>query len=218
MTAQAATVAHFTASGIQDMGGSSSFGSSDITTKSTAMEVVFDFTTTFDALTSPVVLWEAGGSGTGSALIIEGDQVFFYAGNGSDDVISGNHGITSPTTGVQIVTVFEIGAGTGTDELLSIYVNGSLVAQGDANTSNDWAGGENPGSGLGSVYGTIRSNGTSQGSPVDYPETNIDFAIYQLASDGGPADNTVANIVIPEPTAALLSAFGSLFLLRRRRR
>lgn len=133
-------------------------------------------------------------------------------------MVSGNHGLSSPTIGVQIVTVFEIGAGTGTDELLSIHVNGTLVAQGDADTGNDWAGGENPGSGLGTWDGTIRSNGTAtQGNPGDYPETDIDFAIYQLASDDGPADNTVANIVIPEPSTAILGAFGALLLLRRRR-
>ncbi|MCH7227323.1 hypothetical protein [Haloferula sp. A504] len=220
LTAHAATVAHFTASGIQNMGSADSFGGSNITTNSVAHELIFDFTAAVDSETNPINLWEAGGSGRGAALVLQGDDLYFFAGQNNDDVVFGNHGLTSPTLGVQIVTVYEIGAGTGSNELLSIYVNGNLIGTADLETGNDWAGGENPGSGLGRIENTVRYNGSSlvnQSNVVVYPETNIDFAVYRLASDGGPAGNTVANILVPEPSVALLGACGTLLLLRRRR-
>lgn len=219
---QGAVSAFYSATGVGGMGGNNAgtWGGSDFTTFSSAFEVTIDYTATVAGESNPIILWEAGGSGVGSALVLDGTQLHYFAGNGNDDVVSGIHGLSATVTTVQIVTAFEIGAGTGTNELLSIYVNGVSVASGDADTSNDWSGGEN-GSELGQESGTQRYSGTglfTVANVVSYPETNISFNAYGLASDGGPADNTLANILVPEPSSSILLMLGGgAFLLRRKK-
>ena len=50
-----------------------------------------------------------------------------------------------------------------------------------------------------------------------FPGSSISFAAYQLASSGGPADNTLSNILVPEPSTAVLLGLSALGLLVRRR-
>ncbi|PXA05343.1 hypothetical protein DDZ13_00315 [Coraliomargarita sinensis] len=229
LTVLAAPSSYFSATGVQDMGSTNDWGTNPERDSDTAFELTFDFTTAVDTETNPVHLWEAGGSGTGAALVLNGDNLHFFAGNSNDDVVTGLHGLTAGTTGVQVVAVFDVEGGTGTNESLSIYVNGVDITSGgvDADTAGVWDGGE-ANSTLGYFLGpgnTERYNGTGlfdTNSVVGYDETgetNISFAVYQLASGGGPADNTLGNILVAVPevsTVALLGLFGSLVLLRRR--
>ena len=226
-SAPGAAVAYFTASGPQNMGSTSGWGTNTERDSDTAFAVTFNYSTAVALETDPVLLWEAGGSGTGAALVLNGSQLHFFAGNSNTDVVSGNHGLTAGTVGVQVVTVFDIDGGTGSNELLSIYVNGTDITGGgaDADTANAWDGGESF-SDLGTkvIGSSYRYNSTglfSSGSVVGYDstgETDIDFAVYQLASDGGPVDNTLPNILVPEPaTSASFGLAAVLFLLRRRR-
>jgi len=217
-----APVQYYTASGVGGMGSNNAgiWGNVDNTNKSAAHEVFIDYTSLVANETNPIILWEAGGSGTGSALVLNNGQLHFFTSNSNSFVVSGNHGLTVGQTGVQIVTAFELGAGTGDNELVSLYVNGNLIGTGDFATNNDWAGGES-GSELGAEAGTQRYSGTGLFNPanvVSYPETDIDFAAYLLASSGGPADNTVANILVPEPGSFALLGLGGLLVARRRRR
>ncbi|MGD1977886.1 MAG: PEP-CTERM sorting domain-containing protein [Akkermansiaceae bacterium] len=184
-----------------------------------AFETFIDYTPTIAGENNPIMLWETGGSGVGSALILDGVNLHYFAGNTNDDVLTRPHGMTVPLDDVQIVASVEMGAAGGGDEVLSLHVNGNLLGSITVNSGNDWTGGEN-GSALGQVSGTQRYTGTSlftPGNVVNYPETDISFNAYWLNSGGGPADNTIENIVIPEPSSLFLCGIGSLAFLRRRR-
>lgn len=227
MNASAAPVSYFSASGPQNMGAATTWGANSNRDADNAFELTFDFTSAVANKTNPVLLWEAGGSGTGAALVLEGAELHWFAGNSNDDVVSGLHGLSAGTLGVQIVTVFDIDGGTAGAELLSIYVNGTDITAGgaDANTANQWDGGEAYSDlGTETIGSTYRYNSTSlfaSGSVVGYDstgESNISFAAYQLASGGGPADNTLENILVPEPSALALVSLGMLGLMGRRRR
>jgi hypothetical protein len=227
MTTHGAAVAYFTASGPQNMGTTGNWGTNSNRDADNAFELVFDFTTAVDTETKPILLWEAGGSGTGASLVMDGDELHFFAGNSNDDVVTGLHGLSAGTVAVQIVSVFDVDGGTAGDELLSTYVNGLDITGGgaDAATANAWDGGE-AFSDLGTktIGSSYRYNSTTlfaTGDVVGYDstgETNISFAAYQLASGGGPADNTLANILVPEPSTWAVAGLGGIALLLRRRR
>ena len=198
------------------------WGGGNFTNFSSAFDLTFDYTAAVAAVSNPILLWEAGGSGTGSVLVLHGSQLHYFAGNSTDDVVSGSHGLSAGMTDIQIVTAFQVDAGTGTNELLSIYVNGSLIVSGDVNTANDWSGGE-AGSAVGQTSGTQRYVGTglfTDSSVVNYAGPAISFDAYRLAPGNGPADadNTLANILVPEPSSSLLFMLGgATFFFRRRK-
>ena len=109
----AAPVAFYTASGVGGMGNvnAETWGGGNFSNFSSAFEVTIDFTATVDNETNPIMLWEAGGSGTGSVVVLDNDQLHYWAGNSTDDVVSATM-VCQAQLGVQIVTVFEIDAGT----------------------------------------------------------------------------------------------------------
>ena len=89
---------------------SGSLGPYDLTVKSAAIETIFDFTQTVDDETNPFVLCEFGGSGTGDAVVLNNDQLHFFAANSNSFVVSGNHNLTAGQTSVQVVAVFQFNA------------------------------------------------------------------------------------------------------------
>ena len=227
LTANAAAVAYFSASGVQDLGNPQGFGGTNNTGQSVAFELTFDFTPAVDTPTAPIVLWEAGATGSGAALVLNNNNLHFFAGNDTNQVVTAAHGLTATTNDVQVVSVFELNAGPGSNEVLSLYVNGSLVGSDDFSTANIWAGSDNGGLGrIAGGAGARFSNGTppfNAGDVINFPNNDIDLAIYRLASSGGNADNTLANILvappvaIPEPSSLALLGLGGLALMRRRR-
>ena len=225
--AQAAPVSHYSVVGAGNIGdlNADTLGAYNVTTRSVAIETIIDFNALVDTPTDAIILYDFGGSGTGSALVLNNNQLHYFASNSNSFVATGNHGLTAPQDDVQIVTVFELGEGTGTNELMSLYVNGALIGSADVASNNDWAGGES-GSELGEESGTQRYNGTglfTVANVINYPDPqNISLNIYELNNAQLP-DNTLENIlvstnVIPSPSAALFGAvaLGGMVLRRRR--
>ncbi len=226
--ASAAPIAFYTDSGFGafDIPNANSWGGSNKTNSSVIFEVFIDFTADADNATTPITLFELGADAIGSGIAIDGDNILFAAGGGSvanTGVAAGAHGLVAGDRNVQIVAALEYNAGTGgTNELLSLYVNGNLVAQSDVVAGTDWAGANNSNLGASDsfqIFEFVPSLNPNAGDGVNgiyagnYPTdgASISFAAYEL----GVGDNTIANIVIPEPTSLALICIGGLLALRR---
>ena len=201
-----------------------------ITRKSAAFALYIDYTDTLATIGQPVHLFNLAGANDGSALVLDGDKLHFFAGDSHANVVTGTHTLSAPINDLQIVTAVEFNVDNGGTDRLSIYVDGGLIATSDLDIGNEWAG---PGaSGLGQLQVRARYQGTSlfdQSTVVPYPHAapeNISFYAFHLASGGGPSDNTIPNIlavdrslIIPEPSVAtLLLPAGLLAFSRRRKR
>lgn len=212
----AAPIAYFSASGVQSLGNPQSLSGTNNTGVDMVFELTFDFTTAVDQTTAPIVLWEMGATGSGAALVLDGDDIHFFAGNSNTHVVSAAHGLTATATDVQVLSVFELNT-NGNSETLSLYIDGNPVpTTGDFDTANIWAGSD--AGALGSVAGNAgaRYIGTTlftDGDVVNYPTNDIDLAMYVL----GEGDNSIANILVPEPTSLALIGLGGLMTARRRR-
>ena len=118
------------------------------------------------------VLWESGGSGTGSSLVIlNGDTLRFTIKNGNDP---SNLVVNAPLAGlggefIQAVATYDKDS-SGTNDNLTLYVNGSTVTS-MTGSANDWDGGDNASLGeRGSTTGGHNANG------VDLNFNNSGFA------------------------------------------
>lgn len=213
--AQAAAI--ISGSGANDnLGNAQGWGGSDFTTSSIIVDLRFDFTTTADNAVDPdddFWLWEFG-AGVGSSLVLNGDNLQLASdggGSGSSHFTSGAHGLSGGATNVQVVSVMDF-----ENNLLSIYVNGSLIAQDNAYDVGDWAGTD------ASVLAPSGGGGGDQPdeSNIDaYPGAagaNFGLDVY-LLGDGTGNTHTLNSILIPEPSSVMLIGFSSLLLLHRRR-
>jgi hypothetical protein len=226
----AAPVAFYTDSGFGafDTPNANSWGASNKTTTSAIFEVFIDFTQAADDATDPITLFELGADAIGSGITIDGDDILFAAGGGSvanTGTVSGAHGLTAGDTNVQVVAVIQYGAGTLTNELLSLYVNGVQVGStADVQAGTDWAGANTSNLGSSDSFQIFEYVPSLNATPDDgsngqysgnYPTdgATIEFAAYEL----GVGDNTVANILVPEPTSLALLGLGGLCVMRRRR-
>jgi hypothetical protein len=191
-----------------------SWGGSNKTNTSVIFEVFIDFTSTVADATAPFTIFENGADAVGSGVAIDGEDIVFAAGGSSianTAVATGAHGLTAGETNVQILAVLEFGGGTDTNELLSLYVNGTLIASADSATGNDWAGINTSNLGITDSFNIFEfvpsinpnagnnANGVFAGNFPD-PDTTITFAAYEL----GVGDNTVENILVPSEEIRLV--------------
>lgn len=213
-SANAATI--ISATGPTNLGNAQSWGGSDNTNSSIIVDLRFDFTTAADNATDPdddFWLWEFG-AGIGSSLVLNGDNLQLASdggGSGGSHFTSGAHGLSGGTTSIQVVSVMDF-----ENDLLSIYVNGGLIAQDTTYDVGDWAGTD------ASILAPTGGGGGDQpdeGNVDGYPgaaSANFALDVY-LLGDGTGNTHTLDSILIPEPSAALLGSLGALTLLRRRR-
>ena len=202
----AAPISFYTRSGFgkMDPANANTWGGSDKTRTSVIFEVFIDYTATVAAATDPFTIFENGADAIGSGVAIDGANIIFAAGGTSianTAAATGAHGLTAGQMGVQILAVLEFGGGTGTNELLSLYVNGKLVATADNPTGNDWAGVNDSNLGTSDAFNIFENvpslnpdAGNNQVFAGAYPDqtTTITFAAYEL----GVGDNSVENILV----------------------
>lgn len=218
-TAYAQTV-HYTNSGIQGLGNSETWGPYNVTGKSTAFELLFDFTAATDAVTDAIPLLEGGGNGIGMAIVLDNDDLHFWAGNNLSFVFTTPHGLTAPTNDLQLVGVINYDT-SGNLDTYELFINGnSLGTKSDINMNNDWAGADG-GTGLGTEGGTQRYDNTtlfdstSMAVFTDGANNDITVNIYDLELQG----NDLSSILVPEPTslAVVVGLLGLIGANRRKR-
>ena len=221
--AQAATI-HYTTSGVGQSTPSDAqnWGDTNITGNSAAFEITFDYDSSSIPTNSPpgsgnaMILWEAGGVGTGSGLLINSANLYFYAGNDNTDVLQAAHGLSGNPQDIQVVALLTIN--TGGDDTFELFVNGSSIGSDSTiETSNDWAGGNQ--SGIGGVFDNARFDGTPLSSArigfTDDDDNDITLNVY----DADDANFDINDVLVPEPaTLGLLVLGGGILPARRRRR
>jgi len=193
-----------------------SWGTIDHTQSSVIVELNFDFTADADAITDNIGLWEFG-AGTGSSLSISGDDLFL--GSGSHSTV-GAHGLSSPTSAVQVVSLIDVD-----NDVLSIYVNGNLVASNNSFTSSDWAGTD-----ASRIAPSSNLGGPDPGNPfAPYPDAgnaNFSINVYTVNDSADGAGTALSDVLVsvadpapitPEPTTAALGVLGIAGLMLRRR-
>ena len=214
----AATV-HFTASGVQPLGNSELWGASNITGNSTAFELLFDFTATTDAITQAIPLLEGGGNGIGMSVVLDNNNLHFWAGNNLSFVFSTAHGLTAPQNDLQLVATITYDT-SGALDTYEMYINGvSLGTKSDTDMNNDWAGGDG-GTGLGQEGGTQRYDNTTlfdSGNMAVFTDGDDDDITVNIYDQTLP-DYDLNDILVPEPSAAMLSGLGLLARVLRSRR
>lgn len=201
-----------TGSGANDnLGNAQAWSGSDYTKSSIMVDLRFDFTTTAAATSSYMWLWEFG-AGIGSSLTISDTDIYLTADDGSvSRFATGAHGLSGGTTGVQALAVFDMVA-----DKLSIYVNGSLIAENTNYTGTDWAGTD-----ASVLAPTGGGGGDEPAGTIAYPSAgsaNFSMTVYTLGDGtGGTTQLSEVLIPVPEPSALLMGMVGLLLLLRRRR-
>ncbi len=169
------------------------------------------------------VLFEVGGNGDGTALVLDGSELAFRVqdANNDDQRIIVPHPLTANDLNVflHVVITFHPGPGDETEAIL--YVNGLEVGRATtAGGVNDWAGGGD--SGIGVVNGNLPTGDNSETEPFDgdvaflryYEETLLTEAqvleAFDAIAGGGDPNIVVATTfglgqvpTVPPTTASL---------------
>lgn len=180
------------------------------------------------------VVFEVGGTGTGSYLSLQGDQLSFYI-NGQFD---GNEQTVSTTlsdadwTQVAVVIHNTFDANNPSiDDFVDLYVDGALVATTASNPTdiNDWAGGNQ--AGVGHDGGNLAAGGPISGDTnnvIEFPFQG-QIAIFEYATGAWDATEVLTrynalttqaslSAAAPEPSAVVLFACLAMTAPRRRPR
>jgi hypothetical protein len=207
----------------------------DITQRDTVFDIRFDYTQTLRDRTfadpdgvggddyTPVIIWEAGGTGDGASLLLLGPDLVWVAGDNATDYTQKAHGLSPGTNDVQVVTKFFINT-NGTDDEHEIWVNGVSKGTNEVAGTSRWAGPN--GSALGQVNdNSIFQEGSgvpsfNKGNAVNFnagAPNQLDFRVY----DATDTNFSIDDVLVPEPSTLFLAALGLLGLIgfgRRRKR
>ena len=180
-----------------------------VETQSTSFELWFKP----ENLTGSEALFEFGGSGTGTALRLNGTTLESVTQSSSTNRAFSSTTLATEDIGewMQAVVVLTIaGDGSGTNEL---FLNGELVDTSSLATGyNSWAGSD--GFALGEIKGTMAGGWSGVGS---FDGSLALFTIYGEAL----AAETVLGLydqVVPEPATMSLLALGGIAMLKRRKK
>lgn len=153
------------------------------------------------ALTRGQILFETGGSGTGMAISLDKMDVVatIQAGEASEQVLRAV-GAVDTTEYMQVVLTYARDVNATTNDIMSLYINGSLVKTVTVSNINDWAGTDS--TGLGKLSFTTAAD-TFQGSGTS---DNFDgqisiFRFYEQTLDADAVLNNYNAIVNPEITS-----------------
>ena len=100
---------------------------SNITGRSTTFELLFDFTATTDAIPQAIPLLEGGGNGIGMSIVLNNDDLHFWAGNNLNFVFTASHGMTAPLNDVQLVATISYDT-SGSLDTYEMFINGASLA------------------------------------------------------------------------------------------
>lgn len=164
------------------------------------------------------VLFEIGGTGTGSYLSLQDDQLSFYVNgqfNGNEQTVTTTLADADWTqVAVVINNTFSSGAASA-DDFIDLYVDGVLVASTSATPTdiNRWAGGNQ--AGLGLEGGTLAADGPLTGDVINDIQFPFDgqIAIFEYAQAAWDSSEVLArynaitgaiSFAVPEPSSVIV--------------
>ncbi len=180
------------------------------------------------------IIYEVGGTGTGSYISLDGDELSFYVNgqfNGNEQTLSTTLTDTDWTQVVAVINNTFSASAASPDDFIELYVDGVLVGSNSGATTdiNRWAGGNQ--SGLGIEAGNLAAGGPISGDTDTSIELAFEgqIAIFEYANEAWDATevsnryNAITSpllslsTAVPEPSTSLLFVVGSLFGLRARK-
>ncbi len=179
------------------------------------------------------ILYEVGGTGTGSYISLVDNQLSFYVNgqfDGNEQTLTTTLTSTDWTQVVAVINNTFSASDVSDDDFIELYVDGVLVGTNAGSTTdiNRWAGGNQ--AGLGHDAGVIAAGGPITGDVINDIQYAFDgqIAIFEYAPEAWDSTEVLAryNAIttssslatsVPEPSAALLLLSAGLIGLCRQR-